>query len=165
MAEVTAIVNARLITTVPSDTDEPQPLSPAMLLTLKMRPLGPPPGEFVPADLYSRRRWRRVQYLADQFWVRWRREYMQTLQKRSKWNSPRRNLNTGDVVLVKEDGAHRNDWPLGRITEAIKSEDGEVRKAQVELLREGRKTTFLRPIKEFVLLVPVQPDGTQPTVV
>ena len=91
--------------------------------------------------------------------------YVQTLQKRSKWNSPRRNLNTGDVVLVKEDGAHRNDWPLGRITEAIKSEDGEVRKAQVELLREGRKTTFLRPIKEFVLLVPVQPDGTQPTVV
>ena len=165
MAEVTAIVNARPITTVPSDTDEPQPLSPAMLLTLKMRPLGPPPGEFVPADLYSCRRWRRVQYLADQFWVRWRREYVQTLQKRSKWNSPRRNLNTGDVVLVKEDGAHRNDWPLGRITEAIKSEDGEVRKAQVELLREGRKTTFLRPIKEFVLLVPVQPDGTQATVV
>ena len=165
MAEVTAIVNARPITTVPSDTDEPQPLSPAMLLTLKTRPLGPPPGEFVTADLYSRRRWRRVQYLADQFWVRWRREYVQTLQKRSKWNSPRRNLNTGDVVLVKEDGAHRNDWPLGRITEAIKSEDGEVRKAQVELLREGRKTTFLRPIKEFVLLVPVQPDGTQPTVV
>ena len=36
MAEVTAIVNARPITTVPSDTDEPQPLSPAMLLTMKM---------------------------------------------------------------------------------------------------------------------------------
>ena len=33
MAEVTAIVNARLMTTVPSDTDEPQPLSPAMLLS------------------------------------------------------------------------------------------------------------------------------------
>ena len=89
---------------------------------------------------------------------------MQTLQKRSKWNSPRRNLNTGDVVLVKEDDTHRNDWPLGRITEAIKSEDGEVRKGQVELLKEGKERTYLRPIKELVLLVPVQSGATEPTV-
>lgn len=164
MAEETAIVNARPITTVPSDTDEPQPLSPAILLTIKTRPLGSPPGEFVPADLYSRRRWRRAQYLADHFWVRWRREYVQTLQGRSKWNSPKRNLSAGDIVLVKEDDAHRNDWPLGRITEAIKSEDGSVRKAEVEMLREGTKKRYLRPIKEFVLLIPVQPSGTQPTV-
>ena len=65
MAEVTAIVNARPITTIPSDTDEPEPLSPSMLLTMKTRPLGPPPGDFLPVDLYSRRCWRRVQYLAD----------------------------------------------------------------------------------------------------
>ena len=163
MAGVTAIVNARPITTVLSDTEEPEPLSPSMLLTMKTRPLGPPPGEFLPVDLYSRRRWRRVQYLADQFWLRWRREYMQTLQSRSKWNSSKRNLNAGDIVLVKEDGAHRNNWPLGLISEAIKSEDGAVRKAQVLLWREGKKKTFLRPIKELVLLVPVQADGMQPT--
>ena len=59
---------------------------------------------------------------------------------------------------------HRNDWPLGRIPEAIQSEDGEVRKAQVELLKEGKKRTYLRPIKELVLLVPVQSGATQPTV-
>ena len=89
MAEVTAIVNARPITTIPSDSDEPQPLSPAMLLTMKVQPLSFPPGEFVAADLYSRCHWRRVQYLADQFWVRWKREYVQTLQKRSKWTRPK----------------------------------------------------------------------------
>lgn len=136
-----------------------------MLLTMKVRPLSSPPGEFVAADLYSRRRWRRVQYLADQFWVRWKREYVQTLQKRSKWTRPRRNLNAGDVVLVKDEDAQRNDWPLGRISEAIKSEDGEVRKAQVEVMKEGRKKTYLRPIKELVLLVPAQSDKTQPTMV
>ena len=58
MTEVTAIVNARPLTTMPSDADEPQPLSPAMLLTKKTRPLASPPGVFVPSDLYSRRRWR-----------------------------------------------------------------------------------------------------------
>ncbi|XP_068756139.1 uncharacterized protein [Montipora capricornis] len=43
LAEVSAIVNARPISTIPSDVDDPQPLSPAMLLTLKSRPLLPPP--------------------------------------------------------------------------------------------------------------------------
>jgi len=52
----------------------------------------------------------------------------------------------------------------GRITEAIKREDGEVRKAQVELLKEGKKKTYLRPIRELILLVPVRSDETQPTV-
>ena len=62
LAEVSAIVNARPISTIPSDVDDPQPLSPAMLLTLKSRPLLPPPGNFIPQDLYARRRWKRAQY-------------------------------------------------------------------------------------------------------
>ena len=154
MAEVTAIVNARPISAIPTDADEPQPLSPSMLLTMKTRPLGPPPGNFVPPDVYARRRWRRVQYLADQFWIRWRREYLQSMQTRTKWEKPKRNLRTGDIVLVKEEGAYRNDWPVGRVSEAIESDDGRVRKAQVETVRGGAKKTFLRPIKELVLLVP-----------
>lgn len=37
MAEVVAIVNARPISALPSDPDDPRPLSPAMLLTMKTR--------------------------------------------------------------------------------------------------------------------------------
>lgn len=48
MAEVAAIVNARPISALPSDPDGPQPLSPAMLLTMKTHPTGPPPGQFLP---------------------------------------------------------------------------------------------------------------------
>ena len=85
MAEVTGIVKSRPISVVPSDIHEPHPLTPAMLLTMKTRPLAPHPGNFVPQDLYARNWWRRAQYLADQFWVRWKREYLQNLQNRSKW--------------------------------------------------------------------------------
>ena len=131
MAEVTAIVNARPIAAIPSDVDDPQLLSPAMLLTMKTRPLGPPPGDFQPPDLYARRRWRHIQYLADQFWLRWRRESLQSLQARKKWQEPRRNLNVGDVVLLKEEGDYRNDWPSGRVLAVFESEDGYVRKAEL----------------------------------
>ena len=152
MAEVTAIVNARPISAIPTDADEPQPLSPSMLLTMKTHQIGPPPGNFVPPDVYARRHWRRVQYLADQFWIRWRREYLQSMQTRTKWEEPKRNLRTGDSTC-KEEEAYRNDWPIGRVSEAIESDDGQVRTVQAEIVR-GAAKMFLQPIKELVLLVP-----------
>ena len=63
-----------------------------------------------------------------------------------------REIYAQETVLVKE-GAYRNDWPIGRVSEAIASDDGQVRKAQVEVLRGGTTKMFLRPINELVLLV------------
>jgi len=153
MAEVTGIVNSRPIVTVPSDVDEPQPLTPAMLLTMKSRPLGPIPGHFVQQDLYACNWWRKAQYLADQFWVRWRKEYLQNLQNRTKWEKCEHNLTVGDIVLVKEDNAHRNDWLLGRITEVTPSLDGKVRRAKVTVWKEGSVKTYDLPLCSFVLLL------------
>jgi hypothetical protein len=125
LAEVSAIVNARPIAaTIPTDTDESQPLSPTLLITMKTCPVPPAQGKFVSQDLYARRRWRRSQYLADQFWLRWRREYLQNLQLRPKWNKRERNLAIGDLVLIKDKESHRNNWPTGKVTEPIVSEDG-----------------------------------------
>lgn len=152
MAEVTGIVNARPIALLSTDTDDPQPLTPAMLLTMKTRPLLPPPGVFVHQDLYSRRRWRKTQYLADQFWVRWRHEYLQALQPRPKWNERRPNLQDGDIVIIKTE-VPRNRWLMGRIIDAIKSEDNKVRKARVMIYKDGEKKTYVRPISELVLLL------------
>ena len=123
MSEVTAIINSRPITAIPSDTDEPLPLTPSMLRTQKTRPLGPLPGNFVSQDVYARRRWRKVQYLPDQFWTRWRREYTQNLQLKTKWNREHRNLADGDIVMMKDEQAHRNNWPLGRAVHASRSEE------------------------------------------
>lgn len=83
------------------------------------------------------------------------------MQPRRKWSSPRRNLTNGDVVLMKEDGAHHNDWPIGKITEAIQSKDGQVQKARVEIIQDGKKKAFLRPVKELVVLVPAGADDCQ----
>ena len=54
MAEVSGIVHSRPIAAISSDVDEPQPLTPAMVLTMKTRPLAPTPGHFVQQDLYAR---------------------------------------------------------------------------------------------------------------
>ena len=159
LAEVIAIVNARPIATIPTDTDESQPLSPTMLITMKTCPVPPAQGKFVPQDLYARRRWRRSQYLADKFWLRWRREYLQNLQLRPKWNKRERNLAIGDFVLIKDKESHRNNWPTGKVTEPIVSEDGNVRKANVLLCSGGNRKIYLRPISELVLILPAQDNN------
>ena len=36
----------------------------------------------------------------------------------------------------------------------IRSEDGRVRKVKVEIVKEGEKKAYIRPIKELILLPP-----------
>ena len=151
MAEVMGIVNSRPIAVVPSDAEQPQPLTPNMLLTMKTKPLISPPSTFTSQDLYSRQYWRRVQYLADQFWSRWKQKYLQSLQPRSKWNERQRDLEVGDIVIMKEE-TPRNEWHLAKVIEAIKSEsDGKVRKVKIIMEKDGKKI-YLRPTSELVYL-------------
>ena len=64
--ESTAIVNSRPLTTdTLNDPKSPEPLTPNHLLTMKTKVVLPPPGNFVKEDMYARKRWRRVQYLAN----------------------------------------------------------------------------------------------------
>ena len=70
LVEVEAIVNSRLLTVETiNDVSSYIPLSPSHLLSMKSKVVLPPPGSFTPADLYSRKRWRRVQHISNEFWT------------------------------------------------------------------------------------------------
>ncbi|KAK3745741.1 hypothetical protein QZH41_006276 [Actinostola sp. cb2023] len=114
----------------------------------------PPPGKFEPPDTYSRKRWRRVQYMANQFWLRWQKEYCNLLQKRQKWNSIKRNMKEGDAALLCNDELPRNQWPLALVTKTYPSQDKLVCKVEVATYRNGQRKNFDRPIHKLILLVP-----------
>ncbi|KAL0196748.1 hypothetical protein M9458_005288, partial [Cirrhinus mrigala] len=59
--EVEAILNDRPITKVSEDPNDLEALTPNHIL---------PPGLFEKSDLYIKRRWRQVQYVAELFWKR-----------------------------------------------------------------------------------------------
>ncbi|XP_025760446.1 uncharacterized protein LOC112845098 [Oreochromis niloticus] len=159
MAEVAAIMNARPIIPVSSDPESPCILTPAMLLTLKTGPTPPlPSGKFEEADLF-REEWKQVQGLADVFWNRWRREYLKTLQLRHKWQGKQPSLQEGDIVLLKDNQAERNEWPMGIITKTFPGKDGLVRKVKVEVVKDGDRRGFSRPITEVVLLLSPKSDS------
>ena len=91
MIEVEGILNSRPLTVETiNDPTSFQPLSPINLLTIKSKILSPPPGKFLKPDVYSKRCWRRIQDIANEFCSCWRKEYLQSLQKRQIWTSRRR---------------------------------------------------------------------------
>ena len=153
MAEVEAIVNSRPLTVETlSDVNSLQPICPINLLTTKTKVILPPPGRFQQADLYSRKYWRRVQHLADEFWTRWRKEFLLTLQNRTKWSTTRRNIMIGDIVILKEE-TRRNCWPLARVVKLFPDEKGFVRSVQIWVPRD--KSVIHRPCNKLVVLVEV----------
>ena len=70
-------VNSRALTVKNlGDVKSEQPLIPSNILTMKTKVVMPTPGEFVRAGEFSRRRWRRIQRIANEFWQRWRKEFL-----------------------------------------------------------------------------------------
>ena len=151
MAEVSAIINARPLVPVSSDPSSPMLLTPAMLLTQKPG-VPAPAGSFDEKDLFKCQ-WKQVQALVNEFWTRWRNEYLHTLQPRRKWHTACRNLEVGDIVLLKQSQSQRNEWPMGLVTSTSPSGDGKVRKVEVRTTSQDKIKTFLRPISDVVLLL------------
>ena len=155
MTEVEMIVNSRPLTVENlNDISSNMPLSPSNLLTMKTNVVMPPPGNFMKPDLYSKKRWRRVQHIAEEFWNRWRKEFLQSLQERQKWNTKTRNFEVGDIVLLQDD-SHRNQWPMARIVGIEPDKHGNVRSVELQVAdRNGDGQQILRrPITKIILLV------------
>ena len=81
----------------------------------------------------GQKRSRYIETVVNQFWERWRREYVITLRN---WKQKYKRKNAlipeaDDVVLVFEEKVPRQNWTLGRIINVIKGRDGEIRGAKV----------------------------------
>ena len=112
-------------------------------------------------DVYGRKRWRRVQDLAQRFWARWQSDYLANQMTRKKWQSVQRCIQVGDVVLVLSEDPISRSSQLGRVVSVQPSGDGKVRQATVQLANNsldasGRRTvkpTVQRPIQKLVVLL------------
>ncbi|VDI27053.1 Hypothetical predicted protein [Mytilus galloprovincialis] len=152
LAEVTAIVNNRPLTCVSYDSESPSVITPSLLLTQKTADDTCPFPDFEKKDSI-RHHWKYVQFLAQQFWAKWRQEYLHSLQVRPKWQTEEQNVKVGTVVLMKDNNCARNYWPTGIVERVFPSEDGKIRKVELRIIRDGQPVTYVRPISQIVLLV------------
>lgn len=146
--EVEAILNDRPITRVSDDPDDLEALTPNHILLLKGKPIMPP-GLFDKDDLYIRKRWKQIQYMAELFWKRWISEYLPLMQERQKWTRPRRSLTTGDIVLIADATAPRGSWMMAKVLEARPDAKGLVRTVRLQT----RTSVLERPVTKLCLLL------------
>lgn len=148
MCEIEAIINSRPLTRASEDPNDLNIITPNHLLQFKTTS-SPPPGRFTDKDMYSSKRWRQMQYLADIFWKRWVREYLPALQQRQKWLQPQRSLQVGDIVLIADQNAPRCSWPMARVEDVYPDSRGLVRSARLKT----KMTTLTRPVTKMCLLL------------
>ena len=79
-------------------------------------------------NLQLLRKWNLCQAVVQQVWTRWSKEYLNSLQARTKWQTTTTNLQTGDVVAIKPRGKFIPcHWPLGKVIRTLPGQDGKVR--------------------------------------
>ena len=147
LIECENIVNSRPLTPVCFEPGTETALTPNHLLKLKPT-ITCPPGIFTQESAYAKRRWEQVQYLANEFWRRWHKEYLPTIAARGRWPDKRRNLVPGDLVILVNENLPRNRWDMGRIVKSYPDKRGVVRHVDLKTYSGILK----RPIHKLCLI-------------
>ena len=144
--EAAAILNSRPLAPLEThDTDGVTPLTPGHFIHGTGPSSLPHDREASPVSTYGKR-WRLTQYLSNELWRRWRKEYLVHLQGRAKWKSPQQNVCVGDLVLLKDDDWFSKSWPLGKVTAVYPGTDGRVRAVDIRI----KDKIYRRPVCKTV---------------
>ena len=161
VVEAEAVINSRPLTYISTD-DLDEPLTPAHLLTGR-RVLSLPDYiscrhedvDDVEPELLDKRA-RYLNATLNQFWERWRKEYLLELRESHRYHrghAKPSQVSVDDVVVISSKQP-RAFWKLGRVEEVLVGKDGETRGAVLRVAGEGRRSTILqRPIQ---LLYPLE---------
>ncbi|XP_018374002.1 PREDICTED: uncharacterized protein LOC108768167 [Trachymyrmex cornetzi] len=149
-----AILNSRPITPISSDPRNLTFLTPGhFLIGTPLTACPEEPVEGIPANRLSR--WQ-IQQIKQQFWRRWSREYLHSLQQRNKWYASKSPIDVGQVVILMEDHAPPLSWNLGRIQELHPGEEGVTRTVTVRTA----KGIYKRPIT-WLCILPIANEGRE----
>ena len=157
VVEIEGMLNDRPLIYVSSDISDPEPLTPAHLIYGRRIVSVPHPVEdpdenadpFYLSDQDMRKVISRHSKLIQQFWVRWRKEYLTALHEFHKTTGNNRQvIKKGDVVVVHDD-TPRLHWKLAVVDDLVKGNDGLIRSAHISTAnhKTNRPITRLYPLE------------------
>ena len=158
--QVEACLNSRpLLPLTRHNPDGITPLTPAHFIFLNS-PNAYPVDPTLPPEPRLLKRWNQCQAVVHHFWDRWSREYLHTLQMRTKWQKPQPNLEAGDVVIYKPKENFACRWPIARVIKTYPGEDGLVRTA---LIKPPYTEAKKRPVTKLSLVFRKDESPSQTT--
>jgi len=70
--------------------------------------------------------------LRQRFWQAGFKEYVHSLQRKSKWQTTSPNLQVGALVIVYKDNTPPHRWITGRVISVVVGADGKIRVAEIK---------------------------------
>ncbi|XP_038106476.1 uncharacterized protein LOC119766148 [Culex quinquefasciatus] len=147
LAESEEMINCRPLTYLPQASADAEALTPNHFL--RGFPSEERKLESVPVDPAQalRDQYKRSQQLGDLLWQRWVKEYIPTINKRTKWYGECQPIAVGDLVFIT-DASPRRSWTRGIIEQLIHGRDGRIRQAMVRT----NKSVLRRPVSKLAVL-------------
>lgn len=126
LVQVEGCLNSRPLTPMSDDPSDFEPLTPAhFLVGNSLQSLPEVDLRSVPTNRLKQ--YQVVQQQLQNFWDRWKREYLSQLQGRSKrWSAPVQ-FEIGRLVVINDKNQPPNRWRMGRIVDVHPGADGVVR--------------------------------------
>ena len=146
--QVEACLNSRPLLPITSHNQDGLMTLTASHFLLFKAPQAFPEDPRLPEEPHLLKSWNKCQSVIQHFWSRWSREYLNTLQSRTKWQREKPNLQVEDIVILKNDKSISCHWPLARIIEVQPGKDGLVRVATIKTA----SGVYKRPIVKLALL-------------
>ncbi|UYV63232.1 hypothetical protein LAZ67_2003501 [Cordylochernes scorpioides] len=150
IVQMEACLNSRPLVPFNGDPNDLAVLTPAHFL-LTSSSCCVPEEDLLSAQLLPR--WKMVQKMVQHLWRQWSTDYIHNLQQRQKWRTPRPNVATGSLVLVREEHVPPAKWIMGRVVEIHPGKDGLVRVGSIRT----KAGLLKRPLVKLALL-PVPHD-------
>lgn len=113
LSKIAACMNSRPLLPISSDPSDLTTLSPGHFLTGQQIVS---PYETLLADIPKNRlsAWQRITKMQQEYWTRFKNEYVNEQQRRNKWTKAVRSLHVGDLVFVKNELTPPCEWLMGR---------------------------------------------------
>lgn len=129
--QIEAVLNSRPLCPLSADPNDLNVLTPGHFLTLE--PLTTVADEDLSqVKLYRLNRWQLIQSFVQNFWIRWKNEYLHSLIQRAKWTKISKPLDLNAIVIIKDDNRSPLQWSMGRVIKLHPGPDGIVRVATIK---------------------------------
>lgn len=147
LARIEACLNSRPLCPMTDNITDIVALTPGHFL-IGSAIMAPPEPIIENAPISLVNRYRKMLAISQHFCVRWKNEYLISLQKRYKWKNPTRDITVNDLVVVKHESTPPTSWRLGRIVKVYPGSDNHIRVADVRT----ELGIIKRPITKLVVL-------------
>lgn len=147
LTQIEACLNSRPITAITDDPDDANPLTPGHFLVGESL-INLSDINYTNKNISNLQRWQIVQRIVGEFWNRWSREYVVTLNQKYKWSKRQPEPEIDDIVILRDDNLPPTKWLLGRVLFKHPGADGITRVVTVKC----KNNILKRPCNKLCIL-------------